>query len=50
MSQFEEYFQEQLARLGDYEGVFWPKSRARTMGEYERRSVDGCATFFKANK
>ncbi|KAI9364449.1 Endonuclease/exonuclease/phosphatase [Zopfochytrium polystomum] len=50
MSQFEEYFQVQLAQLGDYKGVFAPKSRARTMGDYERRSVDGCATFFKANK
>ncbi|KAJ3328231.1 Glucose-repressible alcohol dehydrogenase transcriptional effector [Blyttiomyces sp. JEL0837] len=50
MSQFEEYFSEQLGQLGDYEGVFWPKSRARTMGDFEKRSVDGCATFFKTTK
>ncbi|KAI9343966.1 Endonuclease/exonuclease/phosphatase [Obelidium mucronatum] len=48
--QFEEYFQEQFLQVSDYEGVFWPKSRARTMGEYERRGVDGCATFFRSTK
>ncbi|KAJ3061146.1 Glucose-repressible alcohol dehydrogenase transcriptional effector [Podochytrium sp. JEL0797] len=48
--QFEEYFQEQFLQVSDYEGVFWPKSRARTMGEYERRGVDGCATFFRSSK
>ncbi|ORY49370.1 hypothetical protein BCR33DRAFT_757418 [Rhizoclosmatium globosum] len=48
--QFEEYFQEQFLQVSDYEGVFWPKSRARTMGEYERRAVDGCATFFRSSK
>ncbi|KAJ3109091.1 Glucose-repressible alcohol dehydrogenase transcriptional effector [Phlyctochytrium planicorne] len=50
MGQFEDYFQMQLGPLGEYEGVFWPKSRARTMGDYEKRSVDGCATFFKTSK
>ncbi|KAI8612998.1 Endonuclease/exonuclease/phosphatase [Chytriomyces sp. MP71] len=49
-SQFEEYFQEYLLSNTEYEGVFWPKSRSRTMGEYERRQVDGCATFFKSSK
>ncbi|KAJ3386281.1 Glucose-repressible alcohol dehydrogenase transcriptional effector [Entophlyctis sp. JEL0112] len=48
--QFEEFFQERLLEETDYQGVFWPKSRARTMGEYERRAVDGCATFFRTSK
>ncbi|TPX34773.1 hypothetical protein SeMB42_g07276 [Synchytrium endobioticum] len=50
MAQYEEYFRDQLQQHGDYESVFWPKSRARTMSEYERRGVDGCATFYKASK
>ena len=33
-----------------YKGVFWPRSRARTMAEKEARLVDGCATFFKSQK
>lgn len=49
MGQFEEFFQPQL-RNSDYEGVFFPKSRARTMNEVERRAVDGCATFWKTSK
>jgi CCR4-NOT transcription complex subunit 6 len=49
--QYEEFFKEQLARHGDYSGVFWPKSRVRTMTDVEqRKAVDGCATFFKAKK
>ncbi len=35
---------------GNYDGIFSPKSRAKTMGEWERTFVDGCATFFKADK
>ncbi|KNC96818.1 uncharacterized protein SPPG_08019 [Spizellomyces punctatus DAOM BR117] len=50
MDQYEDFFRDQLSQLGGYEGVFFPKSRARTMAEYERRQVDGCATFWKANK
>ncbi|KAJ2865051.1 Glucose-repressible alcohol dehydrogenase transcriptional effector [Coemansia erecta] len=46
--QFDEFFQEKLGELG-YEGVFWTKSRARTMGEDERKLVDGCATFYKSS-
>ena len=33
-----------------YDGVFYAKSRARTMDEYKRKSVDGCATFWKASR
>lgn len=35
---------------GNYDGVFSPKSRARTMNEWDRTFVDGCAIFFKADK
>ncbi|KAI8825151.1 Endonuclease/exonuclease/phosphatase [Fimicolochytrium jonesii] len=50
MDQYEDFFRDQLSQIGGYEGVFYPKSRARTMAEYDRRQVDGCATFWKANK
>src|SRR4051812_36849503 len=50
ISQYEDFFQEELKRNGDYDSIFWPKSRAKTMGEKERRGVDGCATFFKASR
>lgn len=46
---FNEYFRVQLA-YNDYKGVFWPKSRARTMAEKEAKLVDGCATFYKNRK
>ncbi|KAI8804300.1 Endonuclease/exonuclease/phosphatase [Cladochytrium replicatum] len=49
-SQFEEYFEDQLRQQGDYDSVFFPKSRALTMNDAERRSVDGCAIFFKSSK
>jgi CCR4-NOT transcription complex subunit 6 len=50
MKQYEEFFKEQLSQLADYDGIFFPKSRSRTMGEYERRQVDGCATLYKMSK
>ncbi|KAJ3173512.1 Glucose-repressible alcohol dehydrogenase transcriptional effector [Geranomyces variabilis] len=50
MGQYEDFFREQLSQAGGYEGLFFPKSRARTMAEYDRRQVDGCATFWKSNK
>jgi CCR4-NOT transcription complex subunit 6 len=46
---FHNYFREALAHSG-YKGVFWPKSRARTMAEKEAKLVDGCAMFFKNDK
>ncbi len=49
LGQFEEFFQPQF-RNADYDGIFFPKSRARTMSEVEKRAVDGCATFWKSNK
>lgn len=47
MGQYEEYFEPKL-KQNDYESIFWPKTRARTMREDERRHVDGCATFFNS--
>ena len=44
--QFFNLFQPELKRDG-YEGVFEPKSRAKTMNENERKHVDGCAIFWK---
>jgi len=46
IAQYEDYFTKTLAEHG-YSGVFWPKSRAKTMNETDRRTVDGCATFYK---
>ncbi|SCV71123.1 BQ2448_2711 [Microbotryum intermedium] len=46
VEQYESYFLEHLSGQ-DYDGVYYPKSRARTMHGEERKRVDGCATFFK---
>jgi CCR4-NOT transcription complex subunit 6 len=46
---FNEYFRMALA-YEDYKGVFWPKSRARTMTDKDAKLVDGCATFYKQEK
>ncbi len=46
---FKEFFSMKLAYSG-YKGVFWPKSRARTMAEKDAKVVDGCATFYKSSK
>jgi mRNA deadenylase 3'-5' endonuclease subunit Ccr4 len=47
--QFYEFFKPELERDG-YEGIFSPKSRAKTMVESERKHVDGCAIFFRTRK
>jgi hypothetical protein len=47
--QFYNYFLHELSKVG-YDGIFAPKSRARTMTEQERKHVDGCAIFFKKEK
>lgn len=49
MDSFNEYFRPELA-YNDYKGVFWPKTRARTMAEKDAKLVDGCATFYKGSK
>lgn len=46
---FKEFLQPTLAH-DDYKGVFFPRTRARTMGDREAKSVDGCATFYKNSK
>ena len=47
--QYHDYFLRELQQEG-YEGVFSPKSRAKTMSEFERKHVDGCAIFYKISK
>ncbi|XP_041364150.1 uncharacterized protein LOC121379569 isoform X1 [Gigantopelta aegis] len=47
--QFYNLFLPELKADG-YDGIFSPKSRARTMSEQERKHVDGCAIFFRMNK
>ena len=48
-ARYEEYFLQHLAQQ-NYEGIYWPKSRAKTMNETDKRLVDGCATFYKSDK
>ncbi|XP_070187828.1 uncharacterized protein [Littorina saxatilis] len=47
--QFYHFFLPSLRQDG-YDGIFSPKSRARTMTEQERKHVDGCAIFYKKEK
>lgn len=46
---YEVLWSPKLAQRG-YKGILGQKTRAKTMGETEAKRVDGCATFFKANK
>jgi len=48
MESYNEYFRPNLAQ--EYRSVFWPKTRAKTMGEKEAKLVDGCAIFYKHKK
>lgn len=50
VEQYEDYFLHHLSSQQEYNGIFSPKSRARTMREEERKHVDGCCIFFKSNK
>ncbi|KAJ8318620.1 hypothetical protein KUTeg_003711 [Tegillarca granosa] len=47
--QFYNFFKPELKAEG-YDGIFSPKSRARTMTESDRKHVDGCAIFFRTSK
>ncbi|KAG1681872.1 CCR4-NOT transcription complex subunit 6 [Nymphon striatum] len=47
--QFYKFFLPELKQDG-YNGIFSPKSRAKTMAENERKYVDGCAIFYKTEK
>ena len=49
MESYNDFFRRELA-FNDYKGIFWPRSRARTMPEKEAKLVDGCATFYKSAK
>ncbi|KAH7925627.1 hypothetical protein BV22DRAFT_1010832 [Leucogyrophana mollusca] len=49
IAQYEDYFVKHLQEQ-DYGGVYFPKSRYKTMSDADRRQVDGCATFYKADK
>lgn len=49
VEQYQDYFLPALQNLG-YEGAHYPRTRARTMGVKEKMTVDGCATFWKADK
>ncbi|KAJ4290894.1 Glucose-repressible alcohol dehydrogenase transcriptional effector [Kalmusia sp. IMI 367209] len=46
---FNDFFRPALAH-NDYKGMFWTKTRARTMAEREAKLVDGCAIFYKNSK
>ncbi|KAF2400091.1 transcription factor [Trichodelitschia bisporula] len=46
---YNNFLREALAH-NDYKGVFWPRTRSRTMVESQARWVDGCATFYKNSK
>ncbi|KFD47315.1 hypothetical protein M513_11825 [Trichuris suis] len=47
--QFRLFFVPELRKYG-YDGIFSPKSRARTMDEENRKHVDGCAMFWKTDR
>lgn len=47
--QFRVLFEPELRQHG-YEGIFAPKSRAKTMNTDDRKHVDGCALFWRTSK
>lgn len=47
--QYHDYFLRELQAEG-YEGIFSPKSRAKTMSNEEKKHVDGCAIFYRTSK
>jgi hypothetical protein len=49
MEHFELFFTPELAKQG-YSGIHRPKSRFHTMGDDDRRFVDGCCIFWKSNR
>jgi CCR4-NOT transcription complex subunit 6 len=46
---FTDFWVPLMADLG-YKGVFFSKTRSKTMSEADSKKVDGCATFYKATK
>lgn len=47
--QFYQFFAPEFEKDG-YQGIFAPKSRAKTMQECDAKHVDGCAIFWKTSK
>lgn len=47
--QFHQYFLPELKQY-DYDGIFSPKSRAKTMSDHDKKHVDGCAIMFKTSR
>lgn len=47
--QYHDYFLRELQQEG-YEGIFAPKSRSKTMCDFEKKHVDGCAIFYRTSK
>lgn len=47
---YETYFMVELEKHGNYESIFEPKSRAKTMNSEQQKRVDGCAIFYKKDK
>ncbi|KAI0030781.1 Endonuclease/exonuclease/phosphatase [Vararia minispora EC-137] len=47
--QYEDFFSKNLGEVG-YDSVYWPKSRYKIKNEVDRRTVDGCAIFFRKDK
>ena len=39
-----------MSTHGEYDSLFYPKSRSRTMDDSSKKAVDGCATFWKNSK
>ena len=46
---YQEFWAPLLSERG-YKGLFFPKTRSKTMGDVESKKVDGCATFYKTSK
>jgi CCR4-NOT transcription complex subunit 6 len=46
---FHNYFLPELRQF-DYDAIFSPKSRAKTMSEQDKKHVDGCGIFYKTSK
>ncbi|KIY62013.1 hypothetical protein CYLTODRAFT_384144 [Cylindrobasidium torrendii FP15055 ss-10] len=49
LGQYEEFFTKHLGEHG-YKSVHYQKARAKNMSEEDRKLVDGCATFYNANR
>ncbi|KAI8867930.1 hypothetical protein GQ42DRAFT_164478 [Ramicandelaber brevisporus] len=48
-AQYNEFFKDAMRKIGGYDGVFWAKARHNMIDIEQRRTVDGCAVFFKSS-